>query len=68
MADYQEYKGWKIEKHGGFCTMSRYCASKNNDWFWMFKLREVKNTIDSLEIKDLNFKDISNLYREPLYN
>lgn len=67
MADYQLYKGWNIEKQGGFCTISRYCASRDDDWFWMFKLREVKATIDSLESKNLNFQDISKLYRKPLY-
>jgi hypothetical protein len=68
MADYQQYKGWEIEKYGGHITISRYCASKNDNSFWMFKLREVKGTIDNLESKDLNFQDISELYRKPLYN
>ena len=67
MADYQEYKGWEIEKRGGFCTFSRYIASKNDDWFWMFKLKEVKNAIDNLESGDLIFQNIENIYRIPLY-
>ena len=68
MADYQSYKGCEIEKYGGFCTMLRYGASKNDNWFWRFKLREVKQVIDSLESKELDFQDISELYRKPLYN
>jgi len=68
MADQQYYKGWSVEKYGGFCTIKRYSASKNDDWFWMFKLREVKNVIDSLESNNLYFKDIDELYRKPLYS
>lgn len=59
----KEYNGWQIERVGGFCTMKRYVASKNDKWHWAFLLRECKELCD---IRD-NGGDIKKLYLRSLY-
>ena len=56
------YKGWLIEKTGGFYTMKRYVALKGDRWHWAFLLRECKQFCDTRdaggEIKDLYLKSL----------
>ena len=59
------YKGWKIDKRGGFCTMSRFVAFKGNQMLWAFRLYEVKALIDCLDTQE--YEALPRLNREPLY-
>ena len=59
----KEYNGWEIEKIGGFCTMKRYHARKDDKWHWAFLLRECKELCD---LRDAG-KEIKELYLKPLY-
>lgn len=61
------YKGWLIETYGGHITIKRFVASRGTDFFWKFRLREVKADIDQQE-KTGNLDHIEELYRKSLYS
>ena len=62
-----DYKGWEIEGIGGFCTVRRFTATKDDKTFWMFKLKEVKAQIVLLEYGIPFELSVRPLYRQPLY-
>jgi hypothetical protein len=68
MSQPRNYKGWIIEKHGGFITLSRFTAIKDDKEFWMFKLKEVKEQIDKIESGECKFEDMNSIYLKALYN
>lgn len=61
---------WEIRSFGGFCTVKHFWASniKSKQQFWMFKLKDVKSTIENLSSGSLSFEDIGDLYKRPLYS
>jgi len=59
----REYKGWQIMTVGGFCTMKRYEASKDEKWHWAFKLKDCKVLCDTRD----EGLTINELYLKPLY-
>lgn len=50
MSKVHRYKEWEIEGFGGFCTMRHFWATKNDQSFWDFKLKDAKHWIDLMEM------------------
>lgn len=63
-----QYKGWEIRGFGGYVTIRRFWATKEDTSFWMFRLRDVRETINQLESGSLNPGQIPECNRKPLYN
>ena len=57
------YNGWSINKVGGFITIKRYVAQKQDNWHWAFLLRDCKKFCDDRD----NGKEIEELYLRSLY-
>ncbi len=63
----RQFRGWEIEGVGGFCTIRHFVCTKNNQWFWRFKLKEAKETINVLEDNRLALNELSPIYLKSLY-
>jgi len=57
------YNGWEISSEGGFCTIKRYVARKEDLWHWAFRLKDCKQFCDMRD----NGGIIEQLYLKPLY-
>ena len=63
----RQFRGWEIEGIGGFCTIRRFVCIKDNQWFWRFKLKEAKETINDLVENRITLHDLSPIYTKSLY-